>query len=1313
MGKESNLKTRLKALEQLQMLARNRRLQVGTLEAIYHETCDLLEIEEAKEAVISMLIALAKYQHEQIGLALRDTFFKEICRIGLTSSSLDWLTALTVNGEKIAGFEYDIIVPIRDWIHVVLDLNQLDHPLAIRVLQIAQQLEICRIGLTSSSLDWLTALTVNGEKIAGFEYDIIVPIRDWIHVVLDLNQLDHPLAIRVLQIAQQLVRMNAGFLREAALDEIVHLICVRTCHRVDHLTHECMVLLDTILKFGMNAGFLREAALDEIVHLICVRTCHRVDHLTHECMVLLDTILKFGHIPDGQLFALVTTLCTVITVNRLGKTAWGLMRDLLRSRSGHTALGLLIEIIGKGKQCPQPKVIVGAVSAVSMALWGSQRVETLRCQPGAVLPALASAMEAGALVMSEVFVSMKRLLAKYGKDLQQLSWHCVLQLLEKAVKLCREVPSEDKRAELSQQLHQLIDIVEELNREGEYGGSPEAMYALIERCADERPTDSVLALMDYRANCIDPLSANWLHCMAELVQRYLKEGNSSAVREKAVSILHNAFIKYHVLYEKDVIMDLMIPVLSKAVDETNIKVQYQMLNVLFDVAKTVAMRVNSERDLFSLVIRIIMSFLSADFSKSTSCDNVEIVAGGICEVLHERFAQFTMIHLRLVLHMLCDHLRSHYAGVETNEVGSEIRERLFSALLSIICDPYTGQLASCDNVEIVAGGICEVLHERFAQFTMIHLRLVLHMLCDHLRSHYAGVETNEVGSEIRERLFSALLSIICDPYTGQLVKTGESEVLNTHIVRAGYDTEGEFKWSEICEVTTLALEKEFPVLRVILHHLCRVLEFRGFVFTAGEMRVRQLKDAVIRLHYKRNDLLCENDSDVKRIMQTGEEKQKRNDIDLAKYLCPVLSRLINYYRDENICKIMVDSIPSVPAGCQQAIMACDLAVQIIPECMAPLARQLMAHLASLQPSAMKHFKCVVDVLAPYTNVHRFNTFIIAAVFRNLMRWYVRMPESIREEMTAYILEKVDAYSLSKSSSTSEMGRQPSGDSCTTPSSSVFSVGPIPDTPPPMANTGGTLPATRNTDPGITEDAMREKQIPRPAALDDSYAISRSSPRTQPTATVSWTQIVVRHIYGKQTWLMRSLSAVPEDFDAVPCSNNADAASLVLHLCADQKAIKISSTDKNKIFITCKRSLTGSKGYLNFQVPCSNNADAASLVLHLCADQKAIKISSTDKNKISRSFRNIDRISALEMHTVGVVYVGYGQTKESEILANVYGSERYVKFIRSRSFRNIDRISALEMHTVGVVYVGYGQTKESEILANVYGSERYVKFIRLD
>ncbi|VDK23016.1 unnamed protein product [Anisakis simplex] len=84
--------------------------------------------------------------------------------------------------------------------------------------------------------------------------------------------------------------------------------------------------------------------------------------------------------------------------------------------------------------------------------------------------------------------------------------------------------------------------------------------------------------------------------------------------------------------------------------------------------------------------------------------------------------------------------------------------------------------------------------------------------------------------------------------------------------------------------------------------------------------------------------------------------------------------------------------------------------------------------------------------------------------------------------------------------------------------------------------------TQNSDDYITDVRRRHqsavhrpermKQIPpRPAALDDSYAISKSSPRTQSAATVTWTQIVVRHVFGKQSWLMRSLSSIPEDFDA--------------------------------------------------------------------------------------------------------------------------------------------------------------------------------------
>lgn len=62
------------------------------------------------------------------------------------------------------------------------------------------------MGLSDLSLEWLVALTKNGEDISGYEYDIVDLILDWLSEVLDIRKLDHRLAIRVLQLAQQLVK---------------------------------------------------------------------------------------------------------------------------------------------------------------------------------------------------------------------------------------------------------------------------------------------------------------------------------------------------------------------------------------------------------------------------------------------------------------------------------------------------------------------------------------------------------------------------------------------------------------------------------------------------------------------------------------------------------------------------------------------------------------------------------------------------------------------------------------------------------------------------------------------------------------------------------------------------------------------------------------------------------------------------------------------------------------------------------------------------------------------------------------------------
>lgn len=54
-------------------------------------------------------------------------------------------------------------------------------------------------------------------------------------------------------------------------------------------------------------------------------------------------------------------------------------------------------------------------------------------------------------------------------------------------------------------------------------------------------------------------------------------------------------------------------------------------------------------------------------------------------------------------------------------------------------------------------------------------------------------------------------------------------------------------------------------------------------------------------------------------------------------------------------------------------MACDLAVQILPDCMAPLARQLMVHLARLQPSAVLAIP-IVELASDSSSVPEFHQF---------------------------------------------------------------------------------------------------------------------------------------------------------------------------------------------------------------------------------------------------------------------------------------------------------------------------------------------------
>lgn len=116
----------------------------------------------------------------------------------------------------------------------------------------------------------------------------------------------------------------------------------------------------------------------------------------------------------------------------------------------------------------------------------------------------------------------------------------------------------------------------------------------------------------------------------------------------------------------------------------------------------------------------------------------------------------------------------------------------------------------------------------------------------------------------------------------------------------------------------------------------------------------------------------------------------------------------------------------VRTGCSQAIMACDSAIQVLPDKMAIFNRSLLENLASLKPMAQlaipiiellgdaadigdfheffqeKHFKIVINILAPYANSRQYNSFIVTSIYQTAMKWFLCVQPEIRGSIAAHM-----------------------------------------------------------------------------------------------------------------------------------------------------------------------------------------------------------------------------------------------------------------------------------------------------------------------
>uniref|UniRef100_A0A2K5K259 Rap-GAP domain-containing protein n=1 Tax=Colobus angolensis palliatus TaxID=336983 RepID=A0A2K5K259_COLAP len=206
------------------------------------------------------------------------------------------------------------------------------------------------------------------------------------------------------------------------------------------LSSEFLLVLVNLVKF--NSCYLDEhiARMVQMICLLCVRTASSVD--IEVSLQVLDAVVCYNCLPAESLPLFIVTLCRTINVKELCEPCWKLMRNLLGTHLGHSAIYNMCHLMEDRAYMEDAPLLRGAVFFVGMALWGAHRLYSLRNSPTSVLPSFYQAMACPNEVVSyEIVLSITRLIKKYRKELQVVTWDILLNIIERLLQQLQTVLS--------------------------------------------------------------------------------------------------------------------------------------------------------------------------------------------------------------------------------------------------------------------------------------------------------------------------------------------------------------------------------------------------------------------------------------------------------------------------------------------------------------------------------------------------------------------------------------------------------------------------------------------------------------------------------------------------------------------------------------------------------------------------------------------------------------------------------------------------------------------------------------------------------
>ncbi|XP_042619497.1 tuberin-like isoform X6 [Cyprinus carpio] len=781
---------------------------------------------------------------------------------------------------------------------------------------------------------------------------------------------------------------------------------------ITHLEEEIARFVLLWMDIGLSSDFLHvlvnlvkfnSCYLDENVSLMVQKICLLCNRTTSStdievALQVLDAVVCYNCLPSDSLAVFIITLCRTVNVKEFCESCWKLMRKVLGTHLGHSAIYTMCRIMEERYSLTDlcfssqstvysedAALLRGAVFFVGMALWGAHRLSALKNTPAQVLPSFYKAMScANEVVSYEIVLSISRLIKKYGRELQIVTWDILLSIIERLLQQIQTMGSSD----LKVIVYELLSTVEELYEQSDFHGSSQRFFSLVEKCAHKRPDASVLTLISYRAQSIQPAKDGWLQNLLKLVEKFFRNESRTVIRIKVLHILSFVLSTNRQLYEEELIEVVVIPQLGQISEDRDLSVRKQATQLLVDLAE--GCTTHHFSSLLDIIEKVASRPLTCsmegerELSVESPMEDVRTAILGLLDILQSKLYSLPASHASRVYELLISHLQLHYKNKYYSAIGSSIRLKVFDFLLMMRADSlHRLGVPNKDGV----------------------LRF----------SPYCHCDVGESEKRVTDKKPTGTVS----PPTGSPTPAAPPSSIRTACLP--------YSLAFSVLLQCLKMETDWKVLKLVLDKMSCTIQYKVLIRTSP-CNIDHLCST-----------LCSTVTDrlISERLKKTPDGFSLTDVQLA--VVPVLTALTSYhsYLEQSRQRELVQCLEKglIYRCAKQCVVALTMCTVEMPDIMIKLLPALIVKLTHISATVAmaspmleflstlvrlphlyanfvaEQYVSVFAISLPYTNPSKFNQYIVSLAHHVIAMWFIRCRLPFRKDFVQYITKGLRSNAL--------------------------------------------------------------------------------------------------------------------------------------------------------------------------------------------------------------------------------------------------------------------------------------------------------------